>query len=494
MTRAIVHPLWGSLSLDRDAEGSLQSQVVAYFRAAIIEGRLRRGLRLPSSRQLAQDHGISRTTAVEAYERLIAEGYLYAHPGSGIFVSERIPEDFAPEGVPQPQGPGRAARSAPAIDLLDLRYYQMPLAPGMPASDLFPWTEWNRHIASVLRDHPICEIAHGDPFGERPLREAIVDYLGAMKGIRCDPDQIVVIGGTVQIFDFALELVRAPGSKAILEDPAYPFVRTRMPKLGFEPVGAPVDEQGMDFEKALAIAPDAAIAFVSPSHNVPSGACFSLERRKALVEWADKNGRWIVENEFDGDFRFTSRPLPTCYSLSRAQRVLMIGSLSKPFAPGLRLGYLLLPPELLERAHGLAVPQAPISTQLAMAKLSATGTLATHLRQLRNVHGHRRALLLDAIERHMRGLAALAHAPEAGLRVVISLPEGTDDQAIAVAAHHVGVKIEALSPCFVDRPRQSGLVLGFASTAEHDIEPAVARLAALVRAHLADCAGAATNQ
>jgi GntR family transcriptional regulator/MocR family aminotransferase len=494
MTRAIVHPLWGSLSLDRQGEESLQTQVVAYFRQAIIEGRLRRGLRLPSSRQLASDHGISRTTAVEAYERLIAEGYLYAQAGSGIFVSERIPEDFAPEGAPQAP---RALAGQPqpgGIDLLDLRYYQMPLAPGMPAVDLFPWTDWNRHIAAVLRDHPICEIFHGDPIGERPLREAIVDYLGAMKGIRCDPDQIVVIGGTVQIFDFALELVRAPGRKAILEDPAYPFVRMRMPKLGFEPVGAPIDEQGMDFEKALAVAPDAHIAFVSPSHAVPTGACLSLDRRRALVDWAERTGGWIVENEFDGDFRFTSRPLPTCYSLSRKQRVLMIGSIAKPFAPGLRVGYLLLPPELLNRAHNLAVPQAPISTQLAMARLSATGVLATHLRQLRNVHGHRRELLLDALGKHMKDIAELEHAPEAGLRVVVSLPDSVDDMAISIAAHHIGVKIEALSPCFVDRPRKSGLVLGFGSTLEKDIEPAVARLAALVRDHLGHCAGTATAQ
>lgn len=493
MTRAIVHPLWGSLSLDRHGEVSLQSQVVAYFRQAIIEGRLRRGLRLPSSRQLASEHGISRTTAVEAYERLIAEGYLYAQAGSGIFVSERIPEDFIPEGDARASRAPRERLTPPGVDLMDLRHYQMPLAPGMPAVDLFPWTDWNRHIASVLRDHPICEIFHGDPFGERPLRDAIVDYLGAMKGIRCDPDQIVVIGGTVQIFDHALELLRAPGSKAILEDPAYPFMRMRMPKYGFEVVGAPIDEQGMDFEKALERAPDAHVAFVSPSHAVPTGACLSLERRRGLVDWADSNDRWIIENEFDGDFRFTSRPLPTCYSLSRKNRVLMIGSLSKPFAPGLRLGYLLLPPELLEKAHSLAVPQAPISTQLAMARLSATGVLATHLRQLRNVHGQRRTILLEAIEAHMQGVAELEHAPDAGLRVVVSLPPGTDDMAIAVAAHAIGVKVEALSLCFVDRPRQSGLVLGFGSTLEHEIEPAVIRLAALVREHLDHRAGAATG-
>ncbi len=492
MTRAIVHPLWGSLSLDRDAEGSLQAQVVAYFRAAIIEGRLRRGLRLPSSRQLARDHDISRTTAVEAYERLMAEGYLVSRPGSGIFVSERIPEDFTPENAARPNKAVRARHGAQRVQIMDLRNYHMPLAPGQPAVDLFPWTEWNRHIAAVLRERPHNEIAHGDPFGERPLREAITDYLAAMKGIKCDPDQIVVVGGTVQIFDLALEIMRGGEGKAIVEDPVYPFVRIRIPQLGYQMVGAPLDEHGMDVEQALRLAPDAEFAFVSPSHNVPSGACLSLERRQALVDWADRTGAWIIENEFDGDFRFTSRPLPTCYSLSRTNRVIMIGSMSKPFAPGLRVGYLLLPHELIDRAHMLSVPQATVSTQLAMARLSASGTFATHLRHLRTVHEHRRALLLAAIDEHLAGLVKLVYAPEAGLRVVVSLPDGANDLGMVMAAHQIDVKLEALSGCYVDRPRQSGLMLGFGSTPEDQIAPAVERLAGLIRSHLADCAGGAT--
>jgi GntR family transcriptional regulator/MocR family aminotransferase len=493
MTREIVHPLWGSLALDRDGERSLQAQVVAYFRAAIVEGRLRRGLRLPSSRQLARDHDISRTTAVEAYERLIAEGYLVARPGSGIFVSETIPEDFAPIRAGRARRSLRPSSGYDGVDVMDLRHYHLPLAPGMPAVDMFPWAEWTRQINAVLRERPFAEIAHGDRFGERPLRESIADYLAAMKGIRCDPDQILVVGGTVQIFEAAIDLLLRPGAKAIIEDPVYPFMRVHIRQMGFELVGATIDKDGMDVAAALARAPDAHLAFVSPSHNVPTGQSLSLERRQMLVDWSDRTGGWIVENEFDGDFRFASRPLPTCYSLARAGRVLMIGSVSKPFAPGLRVGYLVLPPELMDLAHDINLPLATVSTQLALARLSASGFLATHLRLLRTVHERRRSLLLDALAREMDGLVELVHAPEAGLRVVTSLPEGTNDLALVIAALAEGVKLETLSACFVERRPRPGLMIGFGSTPDEEIGPAVARLARIIRHRRETCADAATG-
>jgi GntR family transcriptional regulator/MocR family aminotransferase len=363
----------------------------------------------------------------------------------------------------------------------------------MPAVDMFPWSEWSRQIAAVLRERPVAEIAHGDRFGERPLRESIADYLAAMKGIKCDPDQILVVGGTVQIFEAAVDLLLRPGARAIIEDPVYPFMRVHVRQMGFELIGAPVDEDGMDVGAALNRAPDAHFVFVSPSHNVPTGYSLTLERRKQLVDWSDRTGGWIIENEFDGDFRFASRPLPTCYSLSRAGRVLMIGSVSKPFAPGLRVGYLLLPPELMELAHDINLPVATVSTQLALARLSASGAMATHLRLLRTVHERRRSLLLEALDREMSGLLELVYAPEAGLRVVTSLPAGTNDLALVIAALEAGVKVETLSACFVERKPRPGLMIGFGSTPDDEIAPAVARLAHVIRERRVLCAAAATG-
>jgi GntR family transcriptional regulator/MocR family aminotransferase len=357
---------------------------------------------------------------------------------------------------------------------------------------MFPWAEWSRQIAAVLRDRPTAEIAHGDRFGERPLREAIADYLAAMKGIKCDPDQILVVGGTVQIFEVAVDLLLRPGARAIIEDPVYPFMRVHVRQMGFDLVGVPIDEDGMDVDAALARVPDAHFAFVSPSHNVPTGRSLSLERRKMLVDWSDRTGGWIIENEFDGDFRFASRPLPTCYSLARAGRVLMIGSVSKPFAPGLRVGYLLLPPELIELAHDLSLPVATVSTQLALARMSASGAMATHLRLLRTVHERRRSLLLDALDREMGGLLELVHAPEAGLRVVTSLPDGTNDLAVVIAALKAGVKVETLSACYVEQRVRPGLMIGFGSTPDEEIGPAVARLARIIREQRESCARHAT--
>jgi GntR family transcriptional regulator/MocR family aminotransferase len=477
MTRPVVHPLWGSLAIERDGAHSLQEQVVAYFRDAIVEARFARGQRLPSSRQLAIDHGISRTTAVEAYDRLIAEGYLISRPGAGLYVAPQQLEDLLPERG-RPAARARLPADAPAHDL---RTYQLPLAPGMPAIDLFPWPEWRRHLAALTREAPMDEIGHGDPMGEGPLREAIADYLAAMKGICCDPGQIIVINGTTQLFDAAMQLLRAPGGSIWLEDPGYPFLHDLAQRVGFAVAPIPVDSRGLDMDRAMAVAPDAAVALVSPSHHVPMGVSLSLERRQALVQWADRTGGWIIENEFDADYRFSSRALPTCFSLSRASRVVLIGSVSKPFAPGLRIGYLVLPPSLVERAYRSGLPQAPVITQLALARMSESGQLASHLRHLRVVHAERRRLLIEALRERAGDLLDFDDAPEAGLRLLARLPEGMDDMQVTRDCHAVGVKVECLSICYRARRARPGLLIGFGSTPDERIGPAVDALAAVLR-------------
>ena len=481
MSRPIVHPLWGSLAIERDGAHSLQEQVVAYFRDAIVEARLPRGQRLPSSRQLAIDHGISRTTAVEAYDRLIAEGYLVSRPGAGLFVADQLIEDLAPERRGSVRR--RPAATPPDAPAHDLRTYQLPLAPGMPAIDLFPWPEWRRQLARLAREAPIDEIGHGDPLGERPLREAIAAYLAAMKAITVDPEQIVVVSGTTQLFDVALQLLRTPGAGLWLEDPGYPFLQDAGARAGFVPVPVPVDARGIDVERAMRLAPDAAVALVSPSHHVPLGVTLSLERREALVRWADRTNGWIIENEFDADYRFASRPLPTCFAMSRSNRVMLLGSVSKPFAPGLRVGYLVLPPELVDRAYRFGLPLAPVITQLALARLSASGQLASHLRHLRVVHAQRRRLLIEALRHHAAGLLDFDDAPEAGLRMLARLPRGMEDLPVVRAAHAAGVKVESLSICHRARRARPGLLIGFGSTREDQIAPAVERLAQVLRTH-----------
>ena len=481
MTRHTVHPLWGSLSIERDGGTSLQEQVVSYFRKAVLEQRLPRGQRLPSSRQLAIDHGISRTTAVEAYERLVAEGYLVARPGSGLYVAEQFHEDLVPDGAPCPP----EACPAPGRDDAgprDLRTYQLPLAPGMPATDLFPWLEWRRHVAAVLREDPLNEIAHGDPRGERPLREEVASYLGAMKGIACDPDQVLVMAGTFQLYETALQLVSGSDVTLRLEDPLYPFIPPMAERLGFAIESCAVDAGGLDAGAAAAVQRPGTVTLVSPSHQMPTGTRLSLERREALVAQAEAGGGWIIENEFDADFRFSTRALPTCHALSKGGRVILLGAVTKPFAPGLRIGYLVVPPDLLPRALAIDLPQTPVTTQLALARFSRSGELASHLRQLRVVHAHRRRLLIEALQAEAADLLSFSDAPEAGLRLLTLLPSGSDDRVIVAAALAQGLRIEALSPCFRHLPPRPGLLLGFASTPEDRIAEAVSRLAGIIRA------------
>lgn len=482
MAHVTVPPLWSSLALDRASAVSLQDQIVTFFRDAIVAGRLPRGRRVPSSRELAIEHGISRTTAVEAYERLAAEGYLVSLPGAGVFVAQVLPEDVQ-HGAAASQAQrtfATASPRAPATPPADMRSFQLPLAPWMPAIDHFPWAEWVRLTNKICREQPLTAISYGDPQGELPLREAIVEYLGAARGIVCRPEQIVVMSGTEMMVGFAAERVAAPGCTVWIEEPNYPFVHTLMPALGFKPVLVPVDGAGLDVAEGIRRAPDAGLVLVTPSHQYPLGVTMAMARRTALVEWAHESGAWILENEIDADYRYVSRPLQPLYALARSPRVIYCGSLSKPLAPGLRVNYLLVPESLVGRCRQSAT-LTPMLTQLVLARFSATGRMASHMRKMRVLHAKRRALLFDALRSECAGLLDVDNLPEAGLSVKVPLLVPVSDTRIAEECLAAGIKVDPLSVCYAGPDSRPGLILGFASTPEEKILPTVRTLAGILR-------------
>jgi GntR family transcriptional regulator / MocR family aminotransferase len=475
MTQAICDFVYDDLVLRRNAQQSLQEQIFVGLRRLIVKGRLRRGNRMPSSRRLAAERGISRTTVVEAYERLAAEGYVVARPRAGYFVADVLPEEFSTQ-VRQSSTtrPGATPGTPPAEEFL------LPLAPGIPAIDRFPWPLWTKLSAHVLRARPARAIAFPDARGERRLREAVADYLGTFRGIPCSAEQVVIANGSQPIVEMLVHSIAAPGDAVWFEEPGDPTSRAVLKALGLQPVPIRVDNEGLDIDEGRRLAPRARLALVAPSHHYPLGVTMSEERRRALLDWAAEGKSWIIENEIDGDYRFAREPREPLYTLDTTGRVIYLGSFNKAVAPGLRVGYAVLPPTL--------VPATPISAmvsvpqQLLLAEFWASGHLAAHIRYLRQIHRRRRTALLASLTETTAGLLDIDPIPEAGLRVAALLPHGTDDERIVDRCIAEGIGLgRPLSQCYALGGGRPGLCIGFASTPTRSVASAVRTLAALIQ-------------
>lgn len=469
------------LVLDRNSSRSLQDQIVDFFRKSIASGRLRRGRRLPSSRELADYLGISRTTVVQAYERLTAEGYVTARPRAGIYVADALPDDFLSHLRPKLAAAGHpSARASNRRHSSERTEDAFSLVAGVPAIDHFPWKAWRKLSAAVLREDAARIVGWADPRGELPLREAIAEYLGEARGIVCTPDQIIVASGSRPLVEAVVRSLPLPNRLVWFEEPGDPVSRAVLQALGLTPVPIPVDGDGIDVGRGCAIAPAAKLAVVAPSHHYPLGVTMSLERRRALLEWAAKSKAWIIENEIDGDFRFSRSFYPPLYSLDSFERTLYLGSFNKMLAPGLRVGYMVLPPRLAQ-SFECSGPTVSVHHQLVLARFCEQGHLISHLRRLREVHARRRALLIEALSEEAGDVLELKRLPLAGLRLPVNLAADVPDHRITCAC---GTRLtigRPMSACYVAEPRQSGLILGFAATPDERIRTAVRQLASVIR-------------
>ena len=495
MPSRATQPLWNVLALDRNASASLQDQIVAFFRDAVLRGALKPGVRLPSSRQLAAELGVARITAVEAFDRLAAEGYFVTRRGVGLFVAHTVTDAYLstlptrsararrapPPDLPKTSGRGQGVeRSRTDPSTPDA----LPLATGVPALEQFPWRDWARISARVYRERPAAALAYGDPQGLPELRSAIADYLGAARGIACDPDQIVVVSGSQQGIDLTARVVASPGDAVWFEEPGYGAARTALTAARLRVVLVPADGEGLDVAAGVAQAPDARLAMVTPSYHYPLGATLSLPRRRALLAWAHATGAWILEDDYYGEYRFAGRPQTPLYALDRRERVLYLGTFSKMLAPGLRLGFLVAPPPLVRRLTELKTATdryTPGLMQLVLARFIAEGRLAAHVRRMRVLYRDRRAALLAALARHAADVLYVGEPPHAGLHFAVRLKVDVDDVAISREVRQHGVYAAPLSLYYAKPPRTQGFVLGFANTTETDVTPAVQRLARAIR-------------
>ncbi|HEV3073722.1 MAG TPA: PLP-dependent aminotransferase family protein [Thermoanaerobaculia bacterium] len=483
--------------------------LVAGVRAAILEGRLRPGARLPSTRDLARHHVLSRGTVVSAFEQLAAEGYVEARVGSGTRVTAVLPDSLlevadpamataataatAAEATaarpPAARRPprrlsdyGRRVRPFPEPRIVPVRAFRTDL----PALDLFPTTLWAQVASRRLRRASANLLLGCGAMGYRPLQEAVAGYLTASRGSRCVPGQIAIVSGVQEALDLAARLLLNPGDRVAIEDPGYLGADLVFAALGAAVVPVGLDDEGMTVgESALA---GTRLVYVTPAHQFPTGVSMSLPRRLALLECARRSGALIFEDDYDGEYRYSGRPLPALQGLDRHGQVLFAGSFSKVLFPSLRLGYLVVPEDLVDTvaaAQSVTNRHAPLLEQAVLADFIAGGHFARHVRRMRQVYAERLSVLLECAAERLAGLLEISGV-EAGLQTVGWLRAGIDGEAAARAAARRHVEVTPLSRYRRGAAAREGLQLGFAAVDPPEIRRGVGDLAAA----LAEKAGA----
>lgn len=504
--RALAPPLL-ALALDRDAALPMQRQLYDQIREVILAGRLPPGARLPSSRSLARELGCSRNTVVTAFEDLLAEGYLEGHTGSGTYVSRVLPEallgivgkrtpsdhaaDAAAAAADGALAPGLSRRGRALAALKRGGYVEVrAFLPSLPETAYFPFDVWSRLLARSWRQPAADMLRHGRAAGHLPLRAAIAQYLRAVRGLDCLAEQVIITSGAQQALDLAARGLLDSGDQVWTEDPGYLGLRGPLMAAGADVRPVPVDTEGFGLAAALERAPGARMAVVTPSHQYPLGVVMSLKRRLELLDWARGSGAWILEDDFDSEYRYSGRPLSALAGLeagNRLRRVVYVGSFSKVLFPSLRIGYLVAPPDLVEplaRVRRALDDHPSAVVQPALAAFIEEGHFAAHVRRMRTLYGDRQAALVDSAARHFSGLLEVS-PDEAGLHLVARLAPPLsarmDDTEASRRAASAGVTAPPLSGyCQGPAPAQ-GLLLGYAAFSAETIDAAAVRLAGALR-------------
>ena len=487
MKKRYAAALLGTLALDRASDEPLYRQLYFAIREAILDGRLRPGTRLPSTRSLASDLDVSRNTVVIAFDQLLAEGYVEGRTGAGTYVSATLPEDLLAAR------PGQsAARTAapPANSRLSERgrflsgirspglSQPMPFSPALPELARFPFDDWARLLARHWR-YPKHEfLVGGDAAGYAPLRAAIAAYLGAARAVTCDAEQVLIVSGAQQALDLATRVLIDPGDEVWIEDPGYAGIRGALIASGAALVPVPLDAEGIDVAAGRRRAPRARLAIVTPSHQYPLGITMTLTRRLELLDWARGAEAFIIEDDYDSEYRYAGRPLAALQGLDGDGRVIYIGTFSKVMFPGLRMGYLVVPKDLVDAFRGLRqlIDSHPSSVaQAALADFIAEGYLAAHVRRMRALYAERQAAMVAELQKRLGDRFAVS-PDESGMHLIGYLDDAVDDVALSRAAAERGVVVSPLSRLYIDATPRRGLMLGYAGVAEPTMRRAVATL------------------
>ena len=469
---------------------SLHARIQRAIRQLILDGALDVGRPLPASRALAQSLGVSRDTVEAAYSQLHAEGFIDRRVGSGSFVSERAQ-------VPPRRGTSQRVklhRESPRLSQRGAAIFQnggvrealipRPFAPGVPETRSFPLQTWERLQRQVLKEHGTLALTHSHPQGVEALRRAIADYVNLERGARATPDRIVVLTSSQQALSLCATVLLDAGDRVFIEDPAYHGARRAFDAAGLESVPVPLDAQGIRIESLQNAAQPAKAIFLTPSHQFPTGATLALDRRLAIIEWAHRNQAWIIEDDYDSEFHYAGKPTACVQGLDAHDRTIYIGTFTKSMFPGLRIGYMVLPSQLvapmtvartLQDGHSASIPQ------LTLARFMEGGHFGSHVRTMRGVYAERRDALELLVRKHLADFVE-PRVPNGGMQMPCVFVRDIPEREAIDTARRAGIDLLGLTPLHASSKHKAGFLMGFAAYAPKELEIAVKKLANVLRA------------
>ena len=482
------------IAVDRKAANPLHRQVYDGFRAAIIRRDLRPGQRIPSTRDLASELKTSRIPILNAYAQLLAEGYFESRVGAGTFVSVSLPDELTLREQPTGRLTTAASGSRPVARRASLfsNRENLPWVNGwgafgvhQPALDQFPFRIWSNLVVRHCRNPRIDVLRRIDPLGSERLRDAVCAYLRTARCVRCEPEQVMVVAGSQQALDICARVLLDTGDAVWVEEPGYSLAKNVFSGAGCRLIPVPVDSEGMDVAAGIKLCRKARASYVTPSHQYPLGVTMSASRRFQLLNWAQASGSWVIEDDYDSEFRFESMPIASLQGLDHNACVIYIGTFSKVLFPSLRVGYIVIPRDLVERFIAVRYTMdifPPYLHQEVITDFMREGHFARHIRKMRLLYSERRTALVASIGKEF-GPSLEVHGVEAGMHLAAALPEGLSDREVAKRAAREGLWLWPLSPSYSCKPSRQGFVLGFGSTPAAEMPRAVQHLRTLLSAY-----------
>lgn len=470
-------------------DAPLYRQIYEAIRAAILSGEFAPKMRLPSTRSLAENLCVSRITVFNAYEQLLAEGYAEGKTGAGTFVASVLPDEFL--NAEKSKNPKREIIKNTALDLspfgenlntkkaksarADAIAGFQPFQNGLTAVDEFPFEIWSRIAAKFHKNPPRSILGYGDPKGYAPLREAVAAHLRSARGVICTAEQIITTSGAQQALDLTARIFLSENDSVLIENPCYREARNLFAAIGAHIVPVDVDDEGFNPKIIPKVGENAKLIYVTPSHQYPLGMTMTLARRLALLEWANRKNAWIIEDDYNSEFRYAGRPLASLQGLDKNGRVIYIGTFSKTIFPALRIGCAVVPEDLAEiysNARALADVHSSAIEQAILAEFISEGHFARHVRRMRQLYEKRQNILVSECRKHLEGLLEVEKA-DAGMHLVGWLAEGVDDQIISEKAAARKLKLAPVSSYSSKKLKRGGLILGYTAFDERQIKRGV---------------------